>query len=335
MIRIYLLLIIGFFCLKISYSQYFIWNAGTDNFFDNREYFNKYVEPQSMLGTQIFASAGFLVDENNSFYGGFNFLHEYGSKPAYANIKPTMYFRHASRNAKVYMGSFSRRNLITHPNVLLTDTFKYYRPNVEGIYLEFSKPWGSQTAWLDWTSRQTETDRETFLIGGTGTLMPAKWFLQYNFLMYHYAGTAIPDSTDHIRDNGGLTFHGGINLSENTFLDSLCFKTGLTFSYDRLRHVYDTDLRLGSLTELYASYNFFGLRTTNYFGEGQIQMVGDGLYSAKFYNRTDLIIYFFKKNRVKSFVEFSLHFLPEVVDVSQKFSIYIDISGKKEISAIN
>lgn len=311
-------------------TQEIIWNSGVHTFFDNREYFNKYVQPQSMLGIRGFGDVGFAIDKNNQFSAGANFLYEFGSVFNKQNIVPVIYFKHLSKHAQVNMGAFPRNNLIDLPYVLQTDTFRYYRPNVEGIYLKFSNSFGYQKLWLDWTSRQTQFDRETFLIGATGMSNLGIWLFRYDFIMYHYAGTAVPDTSDHIRDNGGLFFSGGLNLSSFTALDSLTIRTGITMSYDRLRNVYETDYRLGNITELYGIYKGIGLRSTTYLGEGQTQMVGDGLYSAKFYSRLDLFVSFFRKSRVKSQVEFSFHFLPEVVDVSQRFTIFVQLGGKSK-----
>lgn len=331
--RLFLLLTLFGCSLYGAYSQSVAFNVAMDNFFDNREYFNKYVAPQTMGGTNFMAAAGFIADDKNSFYGGINYLFEYGSDPQTENISPVVYFRHTSSFAKLYMGAFPRKNLIQMPLVLITDTFRYYRPLAEGIYTEFTYRNLSQSAWLDWTSRQTNTDRETFLIGGTGKYTPGAWFARYDFIMYHYAGTAIDDPNDHIRDNGGLSACVGLNIMKFEAIDSFTVSTGFTMSYDRLRNMYDTDYRFGSISEVFALYRVFGIRNALYFGEGQTQMVGDGLYSAKFYNRTDFIFKLFPKSRVKSSIEFSLHMLPEVLDVSQRITVYIDLNGRKALES--
>jgi hypothetical protein len=320
--------LLTFFQFQDAINQDIIWHLGIHNFFDNREYFNNYVQPQSMLGTRVFGDIGLSLDKNNQFCTGANILYEYGSSFHSKNISPVIYFKHQSEFAQVNMGAFPRKDLIDLPYVLQTDTFQYYRPNVEGIFLKFHTSNSYQKLWLDWTSRQTNTDRETFLIGATGNINSNILYFRYDFIMYHYAGTAIPDTNDHIRDNGGIVLSGGLNLSKYTALDSLTISPGIAMSYDQHRNVYELDYRFGSITKIFGSYKGTGIRSTTYFGEGQTQMVGDGLYSAKFYSRLDLFIGFFRKSRVKSRVEFSLHFLPEVVDVSQQFFIYLSIGGK-------
>jgi hypothetical protein len=312
-------------------GQEFIWKAGNFSFFDNREYFNKYVLPQTMGGTQTFANIGIKVDENNSFSAGVNFLYEFGGNIVDSNFKPIVYYQYNSNHAKLFMGSFARHDLYKIADVLECDTFQYYRPNNEGIFLEASQSWGKQNVWLDWISRQSITDREEFLIGATGQLNPKRWIFRYDFIMHHHAGPAIDIPGDHIRDNGGLVAWAGYNLTPFTSLDSLFISTGGTMSYDRLRNVYDVDYRFGSLSVVYAMYKGYGIRSTLYMGEGQTQTVGDGLYAAKFYDRTDFIWQFLNKGHLKGEVELSLHFLPEVVDFSQKLTVYIDFDGSRKM----
>lgn len=325
-----ILLPVLFFHLTLQ-GQETVWRGAYNGFFDNREYFNNYVQPQTMGGSRASAEVGYALNKNEEFLAGADFLYEFGSRPNLANTKPVIYFHYKNNFVSTYLGSFPRYRLVNLPYVLLADTFQYYRPNVEGIYVKFRKPWGSQSAWLDWTSRQTNTDRETFLIGGTGVLHSQMLFFRYDFIMMHFAGPAIRIPNDHIRDNGGLVAVAGMNLSHKTFLDSLEVSSGIAFSYDRLRNVYNFRFPIGSFSEINLLYKFVGIKSTFYFGQGQIQMVGDGLYQASFYNRTDMYLKFFKRGRVNGKVQFSLHFIEHVLDVSQSFTIYADLSGRKPV----
>jgi hypothetical protein len=311
-------------------AQEFKWKAGFLGFFDNREYFNEYAAPQSIFGSRAFLEGGFSIDENNEFGGGINYLYEFGSETSPKNISPILYYHYDGTSSELYMGAFPRHNLVELPNVMLSDTFYYYRPNVEGIYVKFNSKVGTQNVWIDWTSRQTKEHNETFIIGATGTTNGKVLYGNYHFMMYHHAGTAA-EGPSLIRDNGGLAINLGTNLTSFTKLDSLSISSGVIGSYDRLRAFYDLEYRFGSLTELYAEYKGFGLRSALYIGEGQNFMLGDQLYTAPRYNRTDLIYKVFRKGSVKGFVEFSTHFLPGEVNFSQKFLIYVDISGRKKL----
>lgn len=320
-----------FIIINSSFAQEIKWKAGFYGFFDNREYFNSYAQPQSILGARTFAEGGFIIDKQNEFGIGIDYMYEFGADPSGDNINPIIYYNYHNDYAELYMGAFARHSLVSMPLVLQNDTFNYYKPNIEGIYIGFHNSWGKQDVWLDWTSRQTMTDRETFLIGATGIAHMSKVaFFKYDFLMYHYAGTAAENNTE-VRDNGGGVAMLGANLSSLTPLDSLCISTGYTGSYDRMRGVYELQYQHGSVSELFAQYKMFGLRSMLYFGDGQTMMVGDPMYSAPIYNRTDLILNVFRKGRVKGAVEMALHFIPSEIDYSQKFTIYIDISGRKKI----
>lgn len=328
---IFTLLILTTSFLSLT-AQEIMWKAGFNSFFDNREYFNEYAQPGSVLGARTFAQGGFWIDEHNLFSIGVDFMYEFGDKTRLEFIKPILYYHHNTPTTKIYMGAFPRRDLFELPYVMQADTFQYFRPNVEGIYVKFENSWGEQDAWLDWTSRQTTDARETFLIGGTGKAKLGLFFARYDFIMYHYAGRAETEEPENVRDNGGLTAVLGANLSGLTPLDTLVISTGFTGSYDRYRTLYDLQFTAGSISEVYAKYKRFGIKNTTYFGDGQVNLVGDQMYTAPFYNRTDFIWNIFQKGPVKGFVEFSLHLLPGTTDYSQKFAIYLDISGRKKIN---
>ncbi len=313
------------------YSQEWLWAAAYNGFFDNREYFNEYVMPQTMFGAHFSAYTGFSLNETHEFCAGIDALYEFGDSVRGNAFRPVVFYHFKNDLVNLILGSHPRKGLIDLPNFLLSDTLLYYRPNVEGIYLELSRPWGFQQLWLDWTSRQTDYTRETFKIGGTGMLRKGMFFYRHDFIMTHYAGPAIPIPDDHIRDNGGLYSGVGINLSGLTSLDTLIISSGLCFSYDRLRNVYDLEYKYGSMTQLMAEIKGFGVKITSYFGDGQVQMNGDGLYKAPLYNRFDFYWRIFRKRAIYGKVEFSLHLIDNILDTSQAFTISADIGGGKKL----
>ena len=199
------------------------------------------------------------------------------------------------------------------------------------MFLGFKTGWGYHNIWIDWTSRQTGTKRETFLIGGEGMLKRGILFYQHNFIMYHFAGPAVPIPDDHIRDNGGLTVSIGVNLSSKTFFDSLVFTSGAVLSYDRIRHEYDFNYPLGWLSNLTIMHKGFGINGTCYNGNRQILLYGDGFYKSKNYGRIDLFYQNRKSNRINGKLQFSFHFVPGNVDFSQSFVIYIGLDGRRKI----
>lgn len=323
-----LLIIFQVFFVITAFSQEFIWNAGFNGFFDNREYFNDYIEPQTMFGSRIFGCGGLAINDQHEFGVGVDFLYEFGGKVNSNSFAPIVYYHFHNQLINFYMGAFPRKFLADFPNVLQTDTINYYRPNIEGVFVEFSKPWGSQSFWIDWTSRQTNTDRESFKIYATGKLQKSVFFYRHDLMMVHLAGPAISIPGDHIRDQGGANFQFGLNLSSYIFLDSLIISTGYAMSYDQYRNVYDLQFHHGSLSELTAEYRNLGIKNTLYFGDGQAHGVGEAVYEAGFYNRTDLYWRIFRINNVDARIEFSFHFIEDVLDFSQKITVYAKLDGK-------
>jgi hypothetical protein len=315
-------------------SQDCIWYAGYQGFFDNREYFNEYVSPQTMFGSRISAYTGFSLSSTQEFVVGLHGLYEFGDKLRTDAFEPILFYHFKNKFVDLFLGACPRRNLIALPDFLLSDTLQYYRPNLEGIYLEFYRDWGFQNVWLDWTSRQTNVARETFKIGGTGMLHKGLFYYRHDFIMTHFAGPAIPIPNDHIRDNGGLYSGLGLDLSRVSAFDSLTVSSGLCFSYDRVRNVYELRFYSGSLTQIVAELKGFGIKVTTYFGDGQNQITGDGLYRAPLYNRFDFYWRIFRMNNIRGKVQFSLHLIENVLDTSQSFTIYASLDGGKKLNVI-
>jgi hypothetical protein len=149
--------------------------------------------------------------------------------------------------------------------------------------------------------------------------------------LVHIAGPAISIPDDHIRDQGGGYVRLGINLSSSTFFDSLSISTGYAMSYDRLRNVYDLTYYHGSLSEIVLEYRNFGIKNSLYLGNGQASGIGEAIYQAKFYNRADLYWRIFRAGDIDARIEFSFHIVEDVLDMSQKLTIYKRLEGNRKL----
>jgi hypothetical protein len=325
---------LSIFLLNQVHCQKLLWNAGIHSFFDNREYFNSYTIDQTIGGVRPFCMIGLSIDEHNEIEFGLNYLYEFGSTMDTKYTQPIFYYHYETEPVKIYIGSFNRKRLINLPLVLQSDTFQYYSPNLQGIFLEFRRPWGYQNGWIDWISKQGPEKKEAFLIGGTGFLKKGIFFYRHDFIITHYALTGMDTLNEHIRDNGGMNAGIGINLSHKTFLDSLTISTGFTGSYDRTRDIYPFRFYKGSLTEFCAQYKAVGLHSIVYLGTGQMQMVGDALYKAKSYERIDLFWQVLRKGPIKGQVTFSFHFIDARLNYSQSFTVYMDLGGTKNLKSV-
>ncbi|MBN2763131.1 MAG: hypothetical protein JXR41_08585, partial [Bacteroidales bacterium] len=304
-----------------SHAQQFEWKTGFFGFFDNREYFNEFIIPQTIGGASLSAEAGFAINPHNRFRAGLGYTYEYGSKGDYLLPDVILYFKGEWKPVTFYIGSFPRHELIEHPLAMMTDTLLYYRPMVEGMYIEHRREWGYQNIWLDWTSRQTDTKRETFLIGATGRIHKGLFLFQHHFLMYHFAGPAIDIPGDHIRDNGGYCAMPGLNLGHMLGLDTATLSTGFLMSYDQLRHVYDMRFMWGSLTDVNVNHKGFGIHGVYYRGDSQVHLYGDGFYKSSSYGRADVYYQKAWQDKIAGKLTFSFHFLPGNLDFS--FAVHI------------
>lgn len=308
-------------------AQQLEWKTGFFGFFDNREYFNEFIDPQTIGGSSLSAEAGFALNDLNRFRAGLGYTYEYGSKGDYLLPDVILYYKGEWKPVTFYIGSFPRHQLISQPLAMLTDTLSYYRPMVEGMFLEFRRSWGSQHVWMDWTSRQTDTRRETFLIGATGRIHKGLFLWQHHFLMYHFAGPAIDIPGDHIRDNGGFSAMPGLNLGDLLGLDTLTLSTGFLMSYDQLRHVYEVRFMWGSMTDLEIGHRGFGLHGVYYRGDGQVFLYGDGFYKSSSYGRADVYYQKAWEDKITGRLTFSFHFLPGNLDFSFMVNIRAFMDG--------
>lgn len=309
-----------------SGAQVARYKIGYFGFMDNREYFNPYVNDQTIFGSRLNAEAGFSLDENKRIMGGFDFLYEFGSKGELKAPDITLYFNSKRKNLDFYIGAFPRLNLVNMPMALMTDTFQYFRPNVEGIFMNYRTENFGHNIWIDWTGRQSYEKREMFMLGFSGWARRGILTYQHHFIMSHVAHTIDPDPDQHLQDNGGFAVMVGLDLTSVSGLDTLTVSSGILGSYDRLRGVYDMDFSMGWLTEMEARYKGFGLHGTIYSGDSQQIISGDGFYKSSFYARADAF-YQVSGPVIQGRLQCSFHFLPDMMDLSMSLLIRARLEG--------
>ena len=308
-------------------SQRFEWHAGFDGFLDNREYYSIHI-PQTMFGSRIQAEVGGSIDGIHRLRAGINYLYEFGTAIDAQKPNLTLYYEYHDQGVRLFAGAFPRWDLLNFPLALLSDTLHYYRPNIEGLYAGYSWFWGQQNAFLDWTSRQTDTAHERFMAGISGNMYFRDFFLSDYFVMSHFAGTAIHDPDFSVRDNMGYCVEAGVDLSGKTFLDSLCISAGILGSLDRIRAEGDAwHTPVGFLGQATLLYKFAGISATLYAGEGQKIGYGDPFYRLDRYGRLDLLLIPFRNGPVEMKIDVGLHFAGGQVDYSQQVWVSFDLDG--------
>lgn len=300
------------------YSQEVDWNIGVSSFFDNSEFGHSKVQiPQTMAGVHLIPEAIFRLDQVHSIHVGVDMLHEFGSNAFVDIFTPTAYYQYKKPSFKFLMGAYPRKMVVDkYPRFFFQDSITYYRPNMTGLLLEYSGNHLYGNLWLDWTSRQSPTEREAFIVGFSGEYKQGI-FVSRNFsYMYHFAGVMNPVAFDALHDNILSYTSIGVDLSGKTPLDKLSLHAGWAVGLDRARDDSGWFVHHGLLSEATVQYKWFGVFNTLYRGDSQMYYYndhgnelywGDPIYRAKLYNRTDLYVEFMNRDIGSIRFVYSLH----------------------------
>ena len=313
-------LLLFIICLLPSavFAQGFEWQAGMTGFFDNTEFEgSEYQHPQTMAGVRFAPEISYGIDSVHKIHVGFNALTEYGSSKFIDDVVPTAYYFFDGKPFKFYMGSFPRKGLLDElPKAYYQDSIEYYRPNMTGILWQYSNSTLDVKGFLDWTTRKTKNDHESFFTGGMLKYRKSLFIVDFNAIIHHYAGS---ETVKGVHENAIVNGSIGLDLKQFTPLDVLDIRTGYLGGYERDRNLtMDWTVRHGMFTEFNAAYKKFAVKGTNYVGAGLMSDYetrgnavywGDPFYRASFYTRADLMYNFLQKKNISLNFKSSQHFL--------------------------
>lgn len=290
-------------------------------FADNREYKTPYTEDKTIIGTLISPTLHFSTDKHHHLYGGIHYLKDFGSRNQ-STVNPIIYYNYSAPKIDFYIGHIPRSDVLpdVHP-IVLSDTFLYDRPNVEGLLLHYHNSTLSQKLFIDWTSKQSETDREQFIVGWLGHLNFSNLYVKNDALLWHNALTKNAPEDQHIRDNALVMLRAGYDFTNLWNIDSLTFDIGISTGIDRVRSEYDFQFSKGFVSNLNFQYKNFLLKNTLYLGEGNQLPNADKYYYSSKYDRIDIGWIPFKNRYVESKLLLSFHFTPGHIDNQQFFSL--------------
>jgi hypothetical protein len=334
--KFYPILILFLFAGTASIAQTIDVNFNGLGFLDNREYKDFIDRSHTYSGTRLALDFGLNLDSLNHFIVGVNAIHEFGAKPFFLNVDPVAYYSYTGKNWLFDAGEFPREGLISdYPRALLNDTLMYYRPNIQGLLARVKNDHFTETGWIDWVSRQTNTDREQFLFGFSGKYKPSItgiFYVSHYFLLEHNAGAAIPVPDDHIMDSGGGELKLGLDFThKQNVLDSLSVEAGGLISLERTRGVDALQTPKGFVANVYLSYKRFAIFDEYYNGKGSHIDYGDSFYEKKFYNRLDLMYTPFSAKGIKGQFILSIHRTPGYTSNQEAFRITYDL-GRRVIA---
>lgn len=332
--KLYFIVFISILTTGASFAQQSLdINFNGTSFLDNREYKDYLSRSHTFSGTRLALDLGLNLDSLNHFIVGANAIHEYGGKPYFLKVDPVAYYKYESSKWLFNAGIFPREAVITdYPRALLNDTLRYYRPNVQGLLARYQNAHFSETGWIDWVSRQTDTDREQFLFGLKGTYRPSlsgPFYLSHYFVLLHDAKAAVSLPDDYIRDNGGLQIRLGLDLTKKTGLDSLSIEAGGMMSLERVRVTSKINTPKGFVASVYAGYHRFAAFNEFYAGKGSNITYGDPFYNKKNYDRLDLMYTPFLTKHIKGQFILSLHHTPGNLSNQEAFRLTFDLGRRK------
>ena len=292
--------------------------------------------------------SGFEVDSLHQVYAGLNYMIEYGHK-SFSNPIPDngtnsrswnpvidLYYKYEKANLKVLLGSFPRYKILNYPLALITDTFQYYRPNIQGGLMELKGAWGNQNIWCDWISRQTYTAREQFMAGTSGHIQFRNLYIEDYFNMFHNTSSMAKDTSSHIQDNGGYAFYAGYDFNQ-TPMEIFKIDIGYIGAYNRFRP--DSYSFYGGLqirSSIY--YKVAGFDATFYKGDRLPLVNGDPFYNnTGNYARIDVYTNPFKLKHIDSKIGWSFHIHDGVKKLDNSFQVLlrVDFLNKEKLSALS
>ena len=289
-------------------SQNFEYQVLFEGIGDNREYFNDYGYPQTILGARGAFEFGVKFD-NHRLRGGLSHLLEFGSDIDAQKPKLTLYYQFENKKNEFLFGAFPRRDKINFPLAMLTDTLLYFRPNIEGIFDEIHWDWGHQNIFIDWISRQTNFNSEIFTAGISGEIFVNNLFLQNYVILTHDAVPIIERPQDQIEDYLGFAVQAGIRTPANSNFNGYV-KAGVLGSSFRDRSVEDGfESAFSFFAEANGKYKNFAVKSVLHAGDSHRFAYGDLFYRAKNYMRTDVLWYFINHEKVKGVFNLSFHII--------------------------
>jgi hypothetical protein len=323
-----------------AYSQEPFWRIRFFSFFDNNEFGGSALKiPQTMSGIQLAPEAGFVWDSIHKVSAGVNLLHEFGSVEVIDKFYPTAYYELDRSPFRFVMGAFPR-SMVMHDyqRLFFQDSIFYYRPNVNGIFLEYFKDRGFLNLWLDWTGRQSENVHETFFMGLSGRFNFGPVYAKHSDYVYHFARKLNPVVDEAFHDNLLFQTSVGADLSDKTFFTKLDASAGWILGLERARADNTGWISLnGLLVEARVEYRFIGFYNSFYIGDGLMYFYrnhgndiywGDPVYRAKTYNRSDLYLKFLESKYTDIELTYSLHFLEGTVYHEQMLKVKVNLDRR-------
>lgn len=319
---IYNLILFGIIHANTTFGQEVGTKVDFLGYADNREYTAPYTIDKTYFGTTLSPQLYISLNNTHHLVGGVHFNQDFGiNSENKRKLNPIAYYNYNTDRINFGIGFMPRHELLRDiPLVVLSDTLMYDRPNIEGMYFKYRTSSIHQAIFIDWLDKQGADNRERFIIGISGKYNFGKAYFANDGTLYHNALTSVENPDLHIQDNAVMVLRLGLDLSDNTGLDSLTIDVGAVWGFDRVRTTYENKTQ-SFISNIHLGYKQFFLHNTIYVGEAINLPYGDSFYHRDKYNRLDLGWIPFKGKNIDGKFTASFHFRKNGMDNQQAFTL--------------
>ncbi len=325
-------------------AQKLLWSASMHNIFDNHE-FDQFQGRRSLTvaETHLTPMIGLGLDScRHRIFAGADVAFGWGSKRFLQKVQPIAYYQFSIPHFNFQIGAFPKKELLgNYPLMLLSDSVMWSRPVMNGIFLQYTyNTKNYANLWLDWTGYEEPLVYESFFVGFSGKFQTGIFYLQNFTYLYHMVINNLANESretfNPVKENYKTLLSVGLDFAEKTGLDKLRTDIGLSAAMERNRGVAPNYMPLGLLWQTEVEYRGLEFRNSFYYGDPQQKFYsdygnhlywGDLMYRTSLYNRTDLMVHFYKSNIINISLDVSLHLLKGQALSCQSLKATFDIDN--------
>lgn len=311
------------------------WSLSLNHFFNNTEFQgSSFHRPQTMTGVWLKPAVSLDLDSFSRLNAGVDLLKEYGSLLWVDDVVFVSYFEHQRDYLTFHAGSFPRAHATSSfSRFFFRDSISYFRPFMTGLWLHTGNSRAEAEVFLDWTGKKSGAEHEAFFIGASGFYSGGLYYASMQALLRHHAASQLVRG---VQESALGQLALGLDMTRFSVLDTLTLQAAWLVGFERDRTCTALwTMSNGLSAELKMSWKQVSLNSTWYVGEGMMPEYdrlgstiywGDAFYAGKMYGRTDLMVDFFRSDRLKLRVVMSHHFSEKQHFFEQAMvgSIFID-----------
>lgn len=277
------------------------WGLGFRSVFDNREGNRSYALDRTFFFAQLAPEIGIGLDGGrHRVMGGVVWTQPIGCEWEGHRISPTLYYIYESSQRWRFAMGMLPRKLLLHdlPDFIMSDSARYFQPNLRSVIIGRSSENGFIQGILDWRGMQSHSRREAFCLIAQGEWHRSNgmWLAGGLAMLNHLAKQKDAPPTQHVIDNIICNPYVGIDLSRYlTPLSKMSLKVGALMSLTRDRGDSEWLKAVGLWSEFRVEWWRLSLLNNLYFSNrslfplygryGSMLNEGEPFYASRYYDR--------------------------------------------------